>query len=492
MGALHVKKQVGAIRRKIAKPGLAFVFVYRLYLASFMDVPCFWPYSAHKKDSPTSRRSHRMASSSPRTWKRTGKVCSTPSLRILMVGQQRHLQLAPIFSYQLCAVPPTLADEFWCLRRGNKAALMNRLGIKLSWPRSPDIVIVDGQQLLYHVTWPCGGDPSVLVASMKARLVSLPGECVLVFDRYHHISPKDHERMRHAVNYNLAINSPLPSRDAILKNKHNKRQLSRVLSTFDTGAAVIIDTQDTGAFGHEEADVTIINYVLQAVGEGKNVVRVFCDDTDVFVLLVFWMWRSQLVDTCQMQIERWDGTVPDINQTCIKLGSKCLQLLGMHALTVTHLDETSHMSAEFVFLTGCDTTSFPFNKGKVSALSVIEAGYFPGLLHVLGEEDAMRWDLLEVGLSFFCALYGQKQGTPMEDARYTLYTRPRLRNLPPNSANLLLHVQRAHLQMTLWKAADQHSPPDIDISNFGWEMKAGVLSPSVSILVRQGLPLSWT
>ena len=229
---------------------------------------------------------------------------------------------------------------------------------------------------------------------MKARLASLPGECVLVFALYDHISPKDHELMRHAVNYNLAINSTLPSRDAILKNKYNKRQLSRVLSTFDMGAAVTIDTQDTGAFGHEEADVTIISCVLQAVGEGTNVVRVFCDDTDVFVLIVFWMWRNQLVDTCQMQIERWDGTVPDINQTCIKLGSKCLQLLGMHALT------------------GCDTTSFPFNKGKVSALSVIEAGYFPGLFHILGEEDAMRWALLEIGLSFFCALYGQKQGSP--------------------------------------------------------------------------------
>ena len=51
------------------------------------------------------------------------------------------------------------------------------------------------------------------------------------------------------------------------------------------GAAVIIETQDTGVFGHEEADVTIISYVLQAVGEGKNVVCVLCDDTDVFVLL---------------------------------------------------------------------------------------------------------------------------------------------------------------------------------------------------------------
>ena len=65
-----------------------------------------------------------------------------------------------------------------------------------------------------------------------------------------------------------------------------------------------------------------------------------------------------------------------------------------------------------------------------------------------------------------------------------LYTKtkamPRLRNLPPNtSTNLFLHVQRAHPQMTLWKAADQHSPPDIDVSNFGWEMKAGVLSPCI-------------
>ena len=148
-------------------------------------------------------------------------------------------------------------------------------------------------------------------------------------------------------------------------------------------AAVTIDTQDTGVFGHEEVDVTIISYVLQAVGEGKNVVRVLCDDTDVFMVLVFWMWRNQLVDKCQMQMGRCDGAVLNIIQTCTTLGSKCLQLLGMHALT------------------GCDTTSFPFNKGKVSALRVLEAGYFPVLFHVLREEDAIQWDLLEVGLSFF-------------------------------------------------------------------------------------------
>ena len=144
---------------------------------------------------------------------------------------------------------------------------------------------------------------------MKARLASLSGKCILVFDRYDNISPKNHDRMRRArvgsTNYNIAINSHLPSRDSILKNKHYKRQLSRMLSTFHMGAAVTIDTQDTGVFRHEEADVTIISYVLQAVGSGNNVVRILCDDSDVFVLLVFWMWRNQLVDKCQLRMERY-------------------------------------------------------------------------------------------------------------------------------------------------------------------------------------------
>ena len=38
-------------------------------------------------------------------------------------------------------------------------------------------------------------------------------------------------------------------------------------------------------------------------------------------------------------MECWDGTVLDTNATCNRLGLKCLQLIGMHALT------------------GCDTTS---------------------------------------------------------------------------------------------------------------------------------------
>ena len=63
----------------------------------------------------------------------------------------------------------------------------------------------------------------------------------------------------------------------------------------------------------------MISYVLQAANHGKSVIRVLSDDTDVFVLLVYWVHRSA---RC-----RWSGgmgRVLDINSTCTDLGPKCL------------------------------------------------------------------------------------------------------------------------------------------------------------------------
>jgi len=44
-------------------------------------------------------------------------------------------------------------------------------------------------------------------------------------------------------------------------------------------------------YSHDEADITIISYLLEAVKNGKNIARMISEDTDVFVLLIFWVWR---------------------------------------------------------------------------------------------------------------------------------------------------------------------------------------------------------
>ena len=51
--------------------------------------------------------------------------------------------------------------------------------------------------------------------------------------------------------------------------------------------------------------------------------------------------------------------------------------------------------------------------------------------------------------------------------------------LPPIEANLLLHMKRVHMQVTLRKAADRHGPPILDITQFGLDMKSGLPSPSL-------------
>lgn len=390
-------------------------------------------------------------------------------LRLLTVGQQRQMTLAPIFEYELCAVPPSLIDEYGCLRKGGKAPLAHKLHVQARQPPPPEVTIVDVSQLLYHIVWPSRGDASAIVESIKVRLSFLPGKKVLVFDKYHNVSAKDHERMRRAglgsINYDLTINTPLPSRDAIMRNKHNKLQLANVLSAYSYGDEVTVESPSDGVFKHDEADITMISYLLLSAQCNARVIRILSDDTDVFVLLVYWVYRNKIQATVQM--ERWDGTVWDINATCAQLGSKCLQILGMH------------------YLTGSDTTSYLYGKGKVSALKTLKAGDFPGLYSALGEINASNAELMDAGLAFFCALYGQSQGTTMSVARYQLYTKKsckrfKIMSLPPTEQNLFLHILRAHLQTILAKSADQQAPPELDITKFGWDIKDGVPVPTTS------------
>ena len=116
-----------------------------------------------------------------------------------------------------CALPHLLIDEYGCLCKGNKSILANRLGLKQVSAPTPDIVIVDMQQMLYYIVWPHGRDTSDLSENIYQ----------VVFDMYDDLSAKDHEGMRRAgegsTDYNLTANRPLPNRDAILKNSTTSR-----------------------------------------------------------------------------------------------------------------------------------------------------------------------------------------------------------------------------------------------------------------------------
>ena len=146
--------------------------------------------------------------------------------------------------------------------------------------------------------------------------------------------------------------------------------------------------------------MSLISYMLDAASRGAKTVRILSDDTDVFVLMVYWCWRMEI--TCQLQMERWDQTVLNINLTAENLGEKCRSILAVHAFS------------------GCDTTSYPCGKGKVSALKAMTA--VPGdLLNVFGEEGATDLQITEAVRSFFLALYNQRGSASLNMARFKIY-----------------------------------------------------------------------
>ena len=70
--------------------------------------------------------------------------------RLLVVGQQRCLDIADVFQFEMSPVPSALIDEYGCLGKGDKAVLVKCLSVSVMTACALDVVLVDAGQLLYQ------------------------------------------------------------------------------------------------------------------------------------------------------------------------------------------------------------------------------------------------------------------------------------------------------------------------------------------------------
>ena len=54
--------------------------------------------------------------------------------RLLVVGQQRSIDIADVFQFELSPVPPALIDEYGCLKKGDQAMLVKSLSVSVTTP----------------------------------------------------------------------------------------------------------------------------------------------------------------------------------------------------------------------------------------------------------------------------------------------------------------------------------------------------------------------
>ena len=94
---------------------------------------------------------------------------------------------------------------------------------------------------------------------------------------------------------------------------------------------------------HEEADVIIPRQVVDAATQESKCIKVICDDTDVFILLIHYNQQCSL--TCIVLME---GTTTSRMRVVVDIGATAKQ----------HADIAAHP------LTGCDTVAFMWGIGK--------------------------------------------------------------------------------------------------------------------------------
>ena len=111
---------------------------------------------------------------------------------------------------------------------------------------------------------------------------------------------------------------------------------------------------------HEEADVIMINQMLWTIATNpSSSIKIQCDDTDVFALMVHYVHKYQLKNTVLMEATKSGRQVIDIHLSIEKMvsaGYDPALILPLHAIS------------------GCDTVAAYFGIAKKKTLNEVSYG----------------------------------------------------------------------------------------------------------------------
>ncbi|KAG1656584.1 hypothetical protein GQR58_023837 [Nymphon striatum] len=192
----------------------------------------------------------------------------------------------------------------------------------------------------------------------------------------------------------------------------------------------------------EESDTLIIQQVAHVT---DSTVLVVADDTDIFILLLYFCHSGDISSKVLMVSPVQGRAVLDINAA-----------VEVHKLIIPDL-----LAAHG--LTECDTVASCYGIGKGVALKVMRSNEHK--LNYLGNTDVDLTDVVEQATHFMIACYGQSGSSSFTEARTKLWsckfgrskvTAPKLCALPPTTEAFKENVARAHLQVAGYTSGYTH------------------------------------
>ena len=119
---------------------------------------------------------------------------------------------------------------------------------------------------------------------------------------------------------------------------HLKDNINELVETYDDPIPIElrngkVTPRQEMSINREEADVIIVNQLVALVKKGSSSMCVVCDDTDVFVLLLYFYCREQLICNVTMESPIVGRCVIDLKATPNKHQNIADSLPGVHALS---------------------------------------------------------------------------------------------------------------------------------------------------------------
>ena len=420
--------------------------------------------------------------------------------RLLIIGKTRDIDLRRLLSYALTTVPASLGTSDGQLVKTAKAKLMHEveqldpLVDRTEIPHNSALMI-DGMALIQIIT---------TVPSSFAELAKLIFDNMImlgkslhcsridfVVDRYPLISIKNCERAWRAETGVQIVQIPRPDQKTpkqfkkFLSNGQNKEQLIEFLfsswkcvvpecfygieiflchqefchSLRVVDNEVVVEEIHELECDHEEADTRMILHAKHASTNYSNIL-IRSPDTDVMLLSI------PLAHEVVGSVYFVTGTgscsrISNVSSLANKLGTTLSNaLLGLHVFT------------------GCDSVSAFRGKGKVKAFKfMLEMPNFCETFETLGNSWNMCDEMVDSFEKFVCILYGQKNCSTVNDARYNIF-RLKCSNdagLPPNRDCLKQHILRANYQCAIYRRACQRAISAPSTDGHGWRMENGTL-----------------
>ena len=246
--------------------------------------------------------------------KKAAEVYNTEIIfsRVMYLLSADQIQIKDLFT--LSPVPTALFNDIGEGRsKASKAVLKNafkKVSVRNIFPAA---ISIDGCAMLHSaIHWPKGGKVEDLLAGLRSYISKklLKSDVYLIFDRYKEFSIKSDTRQERSdqfrCSHTLSKTSPLPAKEVTLRVIKTKMQLigmakSDLMNNLPSAPnkLVITSQQDEPEqlllgtrtlrpdlrSTQEEADVIIPHQVSAALTDGKSSIKVFCEDTEDFVLL---------------------------------------------------------------------------------------------------------------------------------------------------------------------------------------------------------------